>query len=141
MYLGLHQGDPISPMMFVLGVEVQTQMFLKAQMGSLLNGFHVSSGGAGLPILQFEDDTLLLIGGDLKEAKMVQHIVLWFNAVSGLKVNVMKTVAFQVKDVVEWNSILEVWKCKIRNFPHVYLGLPLGARYRCISVWDPLLGG
>lgn len=36
--------------------------------------------------------------------------------------------------------MLELWGCRQGTLPDVDLGLPLRAKYRCISIWDPILG-
>lgn len=76
----LRQGDPISPMIFVLAAEVLTQMFLKAQEVNLIGGFKVSTNGVGFPILQFADDMLILTNGSIEEARVVRNILIWFEA-------------------------------------------------------------
>lgn len=136
---GLRQGDPLSPMVFVLVAEVLTLMMLKVQEAGLLEGFKVSEAGVGIPILQFADDTLLLTNGGMDEARLVKNILIWFEACSGLRVNASKTKIYQVNKVERWNEIVDFWKSNVGSFPDTYLGLPLGAKYKCVSVWDPLL--
>lgn len=64
-------------------------MFLKAQEEGMVSGFKVGSNGRGHPILQFVDDTLLLVSGSLKEARVVRSILVWFEACLGLMVNAL----------------------------------------------------
>lgn len=42
---GLHQGDPLSPFIFGIGMEILSQILDKAQDLSLVKGFHLSQGG------------------------------------------------------------------------------------------------
>lgn len=135
---GLHQGDPLSPMIFILVAEVLARMFLKAQEVGLIHGFKVSKEGISLPILQFTDDTLICMEGDLEEAWKVRNIFLWFEAYSGLRVNTGKKVIYQVNLVDNWDSISRHWRCKVGAFMNFYLGLPLGAKFRGVATWDPL---
>lgn len=114
-------------------------MFLKAQDMGFLKGFQVSNFGVGFLILQFVDDTSVFTSGSLSEAKVVKNNLLWFEASSGLKGNTTKTVLFEVNKVDELNDVLNLGHCKQDSFPDVYLGLPLGAKYRCVAVWDPLI--
>lgn len=98
-------------MIFVLAVEVLTQMVLKTQEVDLMEGFKVSPGGSGFPILQFVDDTLILTKASVKEVKVVKNILIWFEACLGLKVNTSKTKIYQVNKVEGWELILYGWKC------------------------------
>lgn len=125
-------------MIFVLAAEVLTQMFLRAQEVGALDGFQVSNLGVGYPILQFADDTLVFTNGNLLEARVVKNTLLWFEACSGLKVNTTRTMLYEVNKVRELDGVLNLWNCKQGSFPDVYLGLPLGAKSRCVAVWDPL---
>lgn len=121
---GLCQGDPLSPMIFILAAEVLTRMLLKPQERGFLSGFKVSKVGAGHPILPFANDTLILVDVSLEEARRVRCILVWFKVVSDLKVNTIKTILYQVNSVDIWESILNLWGCKVNAFPDVYLGLP-----------------
>lgn len=84
---GLCQGDPLSPMIFILAVEVLARMFLKAQEVGLIHSFKVSKECIGLLILQFVDDALICVEGDLEGALKVRNIFVWFEVFSGFRVN------------------------------------------------------
>lgn len=71
---GLCQGDPLSPMIFILAAEILTMMFLKEQDVGIISGFKVSAVGSGMPILQFADDTLILVNDDILQARVVRNI-------------------------------------------------------------------
>lgn len=79
-----------------------------------------------------------MVDGSLKEAKELKTILIWFEAVSGLKVNIKKQF-YRVNSVEAGAKILNVWHCKEDSLPEVYIELPLGAKYWCISIWDPLI--
>lgn len=34
---------------------------------------------------------------------------------------------------------MEIWRCKQGSLPDTYLGLPLGAKFKCVAVWDRLV--
>lgn len=69
---------------------------------------------------------------------MVKNILIWFEACSILRVNTKKFVLYQVSKVHKWSLITKIWGCKQGAFLDVYLGLPIGAKYQCLLVWDPL---
>lgn len=63
-------------------------MVWKAQEGEVIEGFQLSTSSLGVPILQLADDALLLTKGGLEEARGVRNMLSWFEACSGLRMNV-----------------------------------------------------
>ncbi|XP_059671156.1 uncharacterized protein LOC132316700 [Cornus florida] len=63
----------------------------------------------------------------------------WFQVVSGLKVNVSKSVLVPVGDVPQIEVFAQILGCRTGSFPISYLGLPLGAPSRCVGSWDPIV--
>ena len=61
---------------------------------------------------------------------------MWFEAISGLKVNPSKTEAIPVGEGIPMETLALVLGCKIGSLPTSYLGLPLGAPYKSTRVWD-----
>lgn len=59
-------------MIFMLVVESLTQILLKVQELGEIVGLKVSSLGSRVLILQFTDDTLVLIGGSVIEEKRLE---------------------------------------------------------------------
>ncbi|XP_059635896.1 uncharacterized protein LOC132278084 [Cornus florida] len=58
-----------------------------------------------------------------------------FAAVSGLKINVGKSVFVPVGDVLDISSLDTVLGCGVGAFPLPYLGLPLGVSSRRVGSW------
>ena len=61
---------------------------------------------------------------------------LWFEAISGLKVNRDKSEAIPIGRVDSLEIIVSVLECRIGKLPSSYLGLPLGAPFKSSRVWD-----
>lgn len=88
---GLWQGDPLSPFLFLLVAEILAKMLEKAKDEGLISGFQVSSNGESITHLQFADDTLLFVDASLEEVQQLKIILLCFEAITGMKVNLSKS--------------------------------------------------
>ena len=87
---GLRQGDSLSPILFLVIMEVFSKMMKRAEGASLLRGFRANgrpSGGVCVLHLLFADDTILFCNADEEQILHVQMLLLCFKAVTGLKVN------------------------------------------------------
>jgi hypothetical protein len=66
----------------------------------------------------------------------VRLILLCFEAVSGLKVNLGKSELVAVGEVGSIGTLAAYLGCRVANLPMKYLGLPLGAAYKAVSMWN-----
>ncbi|RVW47728.1 Transposon TX1 uncharacterized 149 kDa protein [Vitis vinifera] len=136
---GLRQGDPLSPYLFLLAMEALSQLLSRARNGNFISGFRVGGRGSeGLVVshLLFADDTLIFCDADVDQLQYLSWTFMWFEAISGLKVNLNKTEAIPVGEGIPMETLVAVLGCKIGSLPTSYLGLPLGAPYKSIRVWD-----
>lgn len=136
---GLRQGDPLSPMIFALVMEVLTWLVLKAQMLGMLKGFRAVEGGMEVPILQYADDTLIMIEAKREEVLNLKGIMMWFEALPGLHVNYAKSRVYLVNEVNNGAELVNLWGCHLGSFPDVYLGMPLGGDFKNKMVWRPMI--
>ena len=92
MERGLRQGDPLSPILFLLAAE-GFNVLMNAMVGAdLFHGFEVGSGSeVHLTHLQFADDTLIMGGKSWLNVRSMRAVLLLFKDVSGLKVNFHKS--------------------------------------------------
>src|SRR4051812_36361989 len=65
---GLRQGDPLSPLLFNIVVDVLTRMLAKAADENLIRGLCPEVCPGGIICLQYADDTILFMGNDLEQA-------------------------------------------------------------------------
>ncbi|RVW90151.1 Transposon TX1 uncharacterized 149 kDa protein [Vitis vinifera] len=135
--MGLRQGDPLSPYLFLLVMEVLNQLLFRARSGGFIEGFKVGNNNGierDLIHLLFADDTLLFCKADSGQLRYLSWVLLWFEAISGLKVNRDKSEVILIGRVDYLENIISVLGCRIRNLPSSYLGLPLGAPFKSLRV-------
>ena len=61
---------------------------------------------------------------------------MWFEAMSRLKVNLDKSEIISVGRVENVEGLALEFGCKVSKLSSSYLGLPLGARFKEVAVWD-----
>jgi hypothetical protein len=123
---GLRQGDPLSPLLFNLVVDVFTRMLMKAARTNYISGFMTSIYPGGVLSLQYADDTLLFLKHDLVSAGHLKWIMVYFEQLSGMKINYNKSgmvpVNLEEEETLQYSRI---FCCKVGSFPFKYLGVPL----------------
>ena len=131
-YRGLRQGDPLSPLLFILVMEALSRMLSLGVQRGLLECFDlvIASGPVSVSHLLYADNTLVFCGADATQIGHLRCMLLCFEAVSGLKVNLAKFEIAPIGEVVHLPQLAEILGCKISFFPISYLGLPLGATYK-----------
>lgn len=105
---GLQQGDPLSPFIFTIVIDVLSRLLIKAKERRILGGFKVSRNGIPITHLQFANDAIFFSKACSKELDSLKTILLVFRWLSGLNVNLVKSFvtginvgAVQLKGLVE----------------------------------------
>ena len=139
---GLRQGDPLSPLLFVLVMDALGRMLDKAVLEGRLFGFSVGNlEGRSMAVshLLFADDTLIFCKADLDQIMILRMILIWFEVVLGLKINLGKSEIVPIGVVHYIDLFLVDLGCKQGSLPMKYLGFPLGAKFKDKSIWNPIL--
>ena len=89
--IGLRQGDPLSPYLFILGAEVFTRMIKRAQMNGRLTDLPMGNGYGELCHLLYADDCLLLARASEEEAGVIIEQLKEYCCMSGQQVNSSKS--------------------------------------------------
>ena len=63
----------------------------------------------------------------------------WFQAISGLKINLGKSELVPVGTVPEVEDLAAVLGCKVATLPMSYLGLPLGSSFKDKTIWNGIV--
>ncbi|XP_028084329.1 uncharacterized protein LOC114285481 [Camellia sinensis] len=137
-YRGLRQGDPLPHLLFILVMETLGHLLSRAVQGGLLYGFEVGVAPVVLTVsyLFYADDALIFCDADITQIGHLRCVLLCFEAVSGLQVNLAKSELIPVGEVARISILTAILGCRVASFPVSYLGLPLGASFKATRVWD-----
>ena len=136
---GLRQGDPLSPYLFVLGMEVLSVLLRRVVDGGFISGCSLR-GKRGMEMnvshLLFADDTIIFCEARQDHLTSLSWILAWFEAASGLKINLAKSEVILIGEVEDIDELAVELGCRVESLPTVYLGLPLKANHKASSMWD-----
>ena len=85
------------------------------------------------------DDTIVFCENDCEQMVNLRCELTWFQAVSGLKVNLAKSSILPIGSMDNIQLLAGVLGCKVDAFLTTYLGLPLGAKFKEKAIWDPII--
>ncbi|XP_049360745.1 uncharacterized protein LOC125825449 [Solanum verrucosum] len=125
---GLRQGDPISPLLFVVVMEYLTRTLSK--MSKLPDfKFHPMCKEQRLTHLIFADDLMIFCKGDIRSIQRIREALENFGDTTGLVANVEKSNIFLagITDYLK-EEILEMTGYSLGTLPIRYLGLPLSSK-------------
>ena len=123
-------------------MEAVSRMLDKAIHEGRLSSFNVGvSAGRSLMVshLLFADDTLIFCDTNIDQMLILHMVLIWFEAVSSLKVNLGKSELVAMGAVHNMDLLVAVLGCKQGSLPMKYLGLPLGAKFKDKSILNPIL--
>ncbi|GJV92051.1 hypothetical protein Tco_1539864 [Tanacetum coccineum] len=123
---GLRQGDPLSPYLFTLVMEVLTLMLQRRVRLSDSFRYHKHCEELGLINVCFADDLFLFARGDVASATVIMDALNEFKQASGLVPSIPKSTVFFCNVVNHVKlSILNVMPFAEGELPVKYLGVPL----------------
>nr|GEU55770.1 cysteine-rich receptor-like protein kinase [Tanacetum cinerariifolium] len=91
MERGLRQGDPLSPLLFLLIAEALQVTITEACNKGVFKGVSLREGGDNIYFLQYADDALFFGKWSCLNAKNLIHVLKWFEDASSLKVNLARS--------------------------------------------------
>jgi len=124
---GVRQGDSLSPMLFIIAMEVFARLVATAAAERLLKPITVP--GIRHHCSLYADDVIIFMQPDVAEATVVKEILRIFGEASGLQTNLAKCSITPIH-LPDDNlpQLQEVLGCRRADFPITYLGLPLSTK-------------
>ncbi|KAJ9535890.1 LOW QUALITY PROTEIN: hypothetical protein OSB04_un000946 [Centaurea solstitialis] len=124
--IGVRQGDPLAPFLFILAAEGLHVAMLEALEKGVFKGVQLPNGGPTVSHLQYADDAIFLGDWSRSNIRNLIRVLRCFHLSSGLRVNWTKSnligVGVETHEIAATaNSI----NCKVGSLPLFYLGLPI----------------
>lgn len=123
---GLRQGDPLSPYILILAVDVLSHMLNKAVEEDRIQGIQLVEGGPKLTHLFFVDDALLFGQASMENMYQFVDILNTYSKASGQRINLAKSgiicgkfMEHRAKVQMTATLHMQLW-----DNPGKYLGLP-----------------
>lgn len=133
---GLRQGDPLSPILFNIVLDMLAIIMSRAKEHGQVKGVVPNLIDGGLSILQYADDTIIFIDHDIEQAKNLKLLLCVFEQLSGLKINFHKSELFCFGDVRDHEyQYSQLFGCNIGSYPFQYLGIPMHFRKLSNKDW------
>jgi hypothetical protein len=137
---GVRQGDPLSPLLFVLAADLLQSLINKAKDLGLLKLLISLQCSSDFPVLQYADDTLIIMEGCANQLFFLKTLLNSFTEVTGLKVNFQKSMMVPINLSQEkLNHLTRTFGCSTGSLPFTYLGLPLGLTKPKVEEFMPIV--
>lgn len=137
---GARQGDPLSPLLFVVVADLLQCFINKAADMGILSAPLENISPSDFSVIQYADDTLIIMKVSQRELFCLKGIMHSFSLSTGLKINFHKSCLLPINfDATKTTQLAAMFGCQIGTFPFTYLGLPMGLTRPKIKDYLPLI--
>jgi len=123
---GLRQGDPLSPYLFILIMDVLHNLIQDRVGRGMVHGISIARGAPKVTNLFFADDCYVFFKASVQESNDIKEVIQSFLDASGQEVNLSKSSITFSKNVSEEcrRAVSNVLNIREGNMNGNYLGLP-----------------
>jgi len=124
---GVRQGDPLSPLIFVLAADLLQAAVNDDFAQGLIDLPIPCSRDGDYPVVQYAHDTILVMHACPVQATRMKSILEDYAASVGLKINFHKSTLIPINlDQQRALHLAHIFGCSVGSMPFTYLGLPMG---------------
>ena len=124
---GVRQGDPLSPLIFVLAADLLQAAINDAFARDLIKLPFPCTTQKEYPVIQYADDTILAMPACPTQATIIKGILTDYATSIGLKINLHKSTLVPINcDETLYTNLANIFGCVVGKMPFTYLGLPMG---------------
>jgi hypothetical protein len=136
---GVHQGDPLSSILFVRVAKLLQCMVNKLfQQGIFQAPLPIPD--TDFPIIQYADDTLVIMQACPDQLEALKELLESFALATGLRVNYAKSAMMPINiSETKLQDLASILGCSVGVLPFTYLCLPLGTTKPTIHDMSPLV--
>jgi hypothetical protein len=138
--MGVRQGDPLSPLLFVMAADLLRSIINKAYHLNIIKHPVSKDYGQDYPIVQYVDDTLLIMPIDARQFLTLRGLLRSFTDSTRLRVNFSKSFLVPINmDDDRVAHLANTIECSVGTMPFTYMGLPLGTTTPIVEEFSPFL--
>ena len=122
----------------MLGMDALSCLIDRAVQGGFLSSCYIrrrNEEGMVVSHFLYADDTLLFCGADQGQLAHLSWLLMWFEIISGLRINLNKSEIIPVGSIAEVEALGFELECKVGALLSSCLGLPLGAPHNSVAVF------
>lgn len=121
---GLRQGDPLSPLLFILAIDPLHHLLEKATNLGLLSTLRGRAPRFRTSL--YADDAAIFVNPSVQDMTNLTEILRAFGGVSGLRTNMSKSQIAPIRcGNIDLTDVTSIFPAALTSFPMKYLGLPL----------------
>jgi hypothetical protein len=136
--MGLRQGDPLSPMLFIMAMDVLGYLINRVEDERLIQP--ISTRTLQHRVSFYADDVVLFLRPTNEEISITMDILQVFGEAFGLRNNVQKSSVLPIQCSDDKKTLVQqLLPCEMSDFPCRYLGLPLSLKKLTRDQLQPII--